>query len=221
MKLTLNTQTERREVNSGEARQAQYQKGRERMGSFTDLITYVRVGIAALEESSQSIGWHVCGGAVGMAIDRLSELGITKDFEFQLFITPTTCDSADTFGIGMDFMVKNAVDVVIAPPCRNGYDFYPVQAIAIELYPAITRPEGLDEAVHSPLKTAQSRTATGDVRVGSCRDRALYRLDGMSDFGRENRRDDIFILMAWREVDMAVEEVRVEVVDDILHYPSR
>lgn len=45
-------------------------------------------------------------------------------------------------------------------PC---YDFYPVQAIAIELFPAITRPEGLDTAVRSPLETAQSRTATGGV----------------------------------------------------------
>lgn len=45
-------------------------------------------------------------------------------------------------------------------PC---YDFYPVQAIAIELFPAIPRPEGLDTAVRSPLETAQSRTATGGV----------------------------------------------------------
>uniref|UniRef100_A0A0K0D7H6 Ras-GEF domain-containing protein n=1 Tax=Angiostrongylus cantonensis TaxID=6313 RepID=A0A0K0D7H6_ANGCA len=45
-------------------------------------------------------------------------------------------------------------------PC---YDFYPVQAIAIELFPAISRPEGLNTVVRSPLETAQSRTATGGV----------------------------------------------------------
>lgn len=45
-------------------------------------------------------------------------------------------------------------------PC---YDFYPVQAIAIELFPAILRPEGLNTVVRSPLETAQSRTATGGV----------------------------------------------------------
>ncbi|KAE9415408.1 hypothetical protein Angca_000527, partial [Angiostrongylus cantonensis] len=43
-------------------------------------------------------------------------------------------------------------------PC---YDFYPVQAIAIELFPAISRPESLNTVVRSPLETAQSRTATG------------------------------------------------------------
>ena len=45
-------------------------------------------------------------------------------------------------------------------PC---YDFYPVQAIAIELFPAISQPESLNTAVRSPLETAQSRTATGGV----------------------------------------------------------
>ena len=45
-------------------------------------------------------------------------------------------------------------------PC---YDFYPVHAIALELFPAIPRPEGLDTVVRSPLETAQSRTATGGV----------------------------------------------------------
>ena len=45
-------------------------------------------------------------------------------------------------------------------PC---YDFYPVQAIAIELFSAISRPEGLNTVVRSPLETAQSRTATGGV----------------------------------------------------------
>lgn len=45
-------------------------------------------------------------------------------------------------------------------PC---YDFYPVQAIAIELFPAAPRPEGVNAAVRSPLETAQSRTATGGV----------------------------------------------------------
>ncbi|EPB78051.1 hypothetical protein ANCCEY_02834 [Ancylostoma ceylanicum] len=59
--------------------------------------------------------------------------------------------------------------------------------------------------------------------VGTGRCTILHRLDGMSDFERENRRGEISILpeMVWREVDMAVEEVRVEVVDDLLHYPSR
>ncbi|EYC29624.1 hypothetical protein Y032_0006g3079 [Ancylostoma ceylanicum] len=63
----------------------------------------------------------------------------------------------------------------------------------------------------------------GSNAVGIGRRTILYLLDGMSDFERENRRDDISILpdMVWRELDMAVEEIRVEVVDDLLHYPSR
>ncbi|EPB66990.1 protein tyrosine kinase [Ancylostoma ceylanicum] len=67
------------------------------------------------------------------------------------------------------------------------------------------------------------RQMFGSNPIGNGRCTIPHRLDGMSDFGRENRRDDKSILpeMAWREVDMAVEELRVEVVDDILHYPSR
>ena len=45
----------------------------------------------------------------------------------------------------------------------------------------------------------------------------------MSHFGRENLRNDmsIFPQMVRRQVNMAVEEIRVEVVDDFLHSPSR
>uniref|UniRef100_A0A0K0D9K2 Uncharacterized protein n=1 Tax=Angiostrongylus cantonensis TaxID=6313 RepID=A0A0K0D9K2_ANGCA len=43
------------------------------------------------------------------------------------------------------------------------YDFYPVQAIAIDLFPGITRPEGLSTVVRSPLETAQPQTAMGGV----------------------------------------------------------
>ncbi|VDM86013.1 unnamed protein product [Strongylus vulgaris] len=48
-------------------------------------------------------------------------------------------------------------------PTKYLVNFYPVQAIAIELFPSITRPEGLDTAVRSPLETAHSLTATGGV----------------------------------------------------------
>ncbi|KAJ1353284.1 hypothetical protein KIN20_009883 [Parelaphostrongylus tenuis] len=62
------------------------------------------------------------------------------------------------------FVVINSamihLQVHLQIPC---YDFYPVQAIAIELFPAISRPEGLNTVVRSPLETAQSRTATGGV----------------------------------------------------------
>ncbi|KAE9417187.1 hypothetical protein Angca_000990, partial [Angiostrongylus cantonensis] len=43
-------------------------------------------------------------------------------------------------------------------PC---YDFYPVQAIVIELFPATSRPEGINTAVRSPFETVQSRITMG------------------------------------------------------------
>ncbi|PIO70143.1 hypothetical protein TELCIR_08015 [Teladorsagia circumcincta] len=51
----------------------------------------------------------------------------------------------------------------------------------------------------------------------------LHRLDGVSDFGRENRRNDVSILLQLisRQMDMAVEETRVEVVGDFLHCTSK
>ncbi|VDP40208.1 unnamed protein product [Heligmosomoides polygyrus] len=50
----------------------------------------------------------------------------------------------------------------------------------------------------------------------------LHRRDGMSDLGRENRGNDVSILrkMAWGQVDVAIEEIGVEVVDDLLRGPS-
>ncbi|EYC24767.1 hypothetical protein Y032_0013g2098 [Ancylostoma ceylanicum] len=59
----------------------------------------------------------------------------------------------------------------------------------------------------------------GSNPVGTGHCTILHRHGGMLDFKRENRKDDLSILpeMVWRKVDMAVEEVRVEVVDDLLH----
>ncbi|VDO68126.1 unnamed protein product [Heligmosomoides polygyrus] len=50
----------------------------------------------------------------------------------------------------------------------------------------------------------------------------LHRQDGVSDLGRENRGNDVSIRrkMAWGPVDVAIEEIGVEVVDDHLHGPS-
>ncbi|KAE9414824.1 hypothetical protein Angca_001551, partial [Angiostrongylus cantonensis] len=41
------------------------------------------------------------------------------------------------------------------------YNFYLVQAISTEVFPAISRPESLTRVVCTPLETAQARTATG------------------------------------------------------------
>ncbi|KAK6749473.1 hypothetical protein RB195_001840 [Necator americanus] len=50
-----------------------------------------------------------------------------------------------------------------------------------------------------------------------------YRHDSMSYFGRENLWNDmsVFPQMVRRQVDMVVEEIGVELVDDVLHSPSR
>lgn len=73
-------------------------------------------------------------------------------------VKTSTLVSQDQRNLTVSTMIHLQVHLQI--PC---YDFYPVQAIAIELFPAIPRPEGLDTAVRSPLETAQSRTATGGV----------------------------------------------------------
>ncbi|EPB74400.1 hypothetical protein ANCCEY_06521 [Ancylostoma ceylanicum] len=80
----------------------------------------VRVGISAVEQASSSIGWAVCGGAIGMAIDRFRQLGIADDFDFELTVKQTTCNASDAVGDGLDFMTGQKVDIVIAPPCKAG-----------------------------------------------------------------------------------------------------
>ncbi|VDP17472.1 unnamed protein product [Heligmosomoides polygyrus] len=50
----------------------------------------------------------------------------------------------------------------------------------------------------------------------------VHRRDGVSDLGREVRVDDASILrkMASGQVDLAIKEIKVEVVVDLLHCPS-
>ncbi|VDO63294.1 unnamed protein product [Heligmosomoides polygyrus] len=76
--------------------------------------------------------------------------------------------------------------------------------------------QGVDERWREVLQVFSS----DPVRTGCCT--FLHRRDGVSDLGRENRWDDVSILrkMAWGQVDVAIEEIGVEVVDDLLHGPS-
>ncbi|VDO31047.1 unnamed protein product [Haemonchus placei] len=57
--------------------------------------------------------------------------------------------------------------------------------------------------------------------IGTERRSALHRRDGMSYFARENRRSDALVLpkMVDRQVDEPIEEIREEVVNDLLHCP--
>uniref|UniRef100_A0A1I7WI26 ANF_receptor domain-containing protein n=1 Tax=Heterorhabditis bacteriophora TaxID=37862 RepID=A0A1I7WI26_HETBA len=84
----------------------------------------VSVGIAAVERTLPSnIGWSVCGGAIGMALDKLRENHLVDDFEFErvhnieFYVNFTDCNSFSAVGVGIDFMRDKKVDVVIAPPC--------------------------------------------------------------------------------------------------------
>ncbi|KAL6738422.1 hypothetical protein Aduo_011970 [Ancylostoma duodenale] len=80
----------------------------------------VRVGISAVEQASSSIGWAVSVGAIGMAIDRFRQLGIADDFDFEFIVEQTTCNASYAVGDGLNFMTRQNVDVVIAPPCKMG-----------------------------------------------------------------------------------------------------
>ncbi|VDP22322.1 unnamed protein product [Heligmosomoides polygyrus] len=81
----------------------------------------VRVGVAAVDADPNSIAWANCGGAIGLAIDRLRELSVIgNDIEFQMFIRHTTCNAPDAVGVALDLMKTANVDVVIAPPCHGG-----------------------------------------------------------------------------------------------------
>ncbi|VDO62459.1 unnamed protein product [Heligmosomoides polygyrus] len=62
----------------------------------------------------------------------------------------------------------------------------------------------------------------GSAPVGTGRCTVLDRRDAMSDLGMENRGDDASIprKTAWGQVDVAIEEIGVEVLDDLLYGPS-
>ncbi|VDM80129.1 unnamed protein product [Strongylus vulgaris] len=65
----------------------------------------------------QSIAWSLCGGAVGMALDKLQEDFHFADFDLRLMIGYSECDLTKTLGLGIEYMLRQKADVVIGPPC--------------------------------------------------------------------------------------------------------
>ncbi|WKY07218.1 hypothetical protein Q1695_006997 [Nippostrongylus brasiliensis] len=87
--------------------------------SATNRKYRVRVGISAVEDPTGSVGWSVSGGAVGLAIDRLREMNVASDFDFELNVSYTTCNASDAVGDSIAFMKNYSVDAIIAAPCRD------------------------------------------------------------------------------------------------------
>ncbi|XGW27244.1 hypothetical protein V3C99_007671 [Haemonchus contortus] len=80
----------------------------------------VVVGIAAAEHvMTSSIGWSLCGGAIGIALDKIKEEYDFSDFDFSFLVEYTECDKIKAVGVGIEFMKRKKVDVVIGPPCPN------------------------------------------------------------------------------------------------------
>ncbi|VDO78612.1 unnamed protein product [Heligmosomoides polygyrus] len=80
--------------------------------------------------------------------------------------------------------------------------------------------EELRQSVDERWREVLHLFGSDPVGTGCCT--LLHRRDGVSDLGRENRGDKVSILrkMAWGQVDVAIEEIGVEVVNSLLHSPS-
>ncbi|EYC08321.1 hypothetical protein Y032_0066g3699 [Ancylostoma ceylanicum] len=80
----------------------------------------VTVGIIAAEHLlPQSIAWSLCGGSVGLALDKLREEYNLDDFDFRFLVGYSECDLAKTLGLGIEYLSKQQADVVIGPPCSK------------------------------------------------------------------------------------------------------
>ncbi|ETN82975.1 hypothetical protein NECAME_07629 [Necator americanus] len=76
------------------------------------------VGIAADQVVlPTNIGWAVCGGAIGEALDRLRNLRLIEDYDFRFYVNYSECDPAAAVGVGYYFMKQMKVDMVLGPPC--------------------------------------------------------------------------------------------------------
>ncbi|KAK6746790.1 hypothetical protein RB195_000198 [Necator americanus] len=76
------------------------------------------VGIAADQYVlPTNIGWAVCGGAIGEALDRLRNLRLIEDYDFRFYVNYSECDPAAAVGVGYYFMKQMKVDMVLGPPC--------------------------------------------------------------------------------------------------------
>ncbi|PAV61372.1 hypothetical protein WR25_26379 [Diploscapter pachys] len=81
------------------------------------------MGISANHQVQSSIiGFAVCGGAIGLAIDKLNEEQKINNWEFEVFTNYTECDRAAAAGAAVTFFDDYNVDLVIAPPCTQGAD---------------------------------------------------------------------------------------------------
>ncbi|PAV61210.1 hypothetical protein WR25_06844 [Diploscapter pachys] len=107
------------ELNSKLARDAEDEKGKETGRQNKG----VRMGITANQQvQSASIGFAACGGAIGLAIDKLNEEQKINNWEFEVFTNYTECDRAAAAGAAVTFFDDYNVDLVIAPPCTQGAD---------------------------------------------------------------------------------------------------
>ncbi|KAL6738404.1 hypothetical protein Aduo_011955 [Ancylostoma duodenale] len=81
----------------------------------------VTVGIIAVEQLLPQVAWSVCGGAVGLALDKLREEYNLEDFDFRFLVGYSECDLAQTLGLGIEYMSNQHADIVIGPPCPQGF----------------------------------------------------------------------------------------------------
>ncbi|KIH67912.1 hypothetical protein ANCDUO_01751 [Ancylostoma duodenale] len=84
------------------------------------MVKTVTVGIIAVEQLLPQVAWSVCGGAVGLALDKIREEHNFEDFDFRFLVGYSQCDLAQTLGLGIEYMSNQQADIVIGPPCPQG-----------------------------------------------------------------------------------------------------
>nr|XP_002733063.1 PREDICTED: atrial natriuretic peptide receptor 1-like [Saccoglossus kowalevskii] len=58
-------------------------------------------------------------GAINIAIDRIKEMDLVEDLEFEIVTRDSSCDSKQAAGYTVDMHLKEHVDVIIGPPCSS------------------------------------------------------------------------------------------------------
>ncbi|XP_077863910.1 atrial natriuretic peptide receptor 1-like [Saccoglossus kowalevskii] len=58
-------------------------------------------------------------GAINIAIDRINEMDLVEDLEFEIVTRDSSCDSKQAAGYTVDMHLKEHVDVIIGPPCST------------------------------------------------------------------------------------------------------
>ncbi|CAJ0575893.1 unnamed protein product, partial [Mesorhabditis spiculigera] len=81
--------------------------------------TTFTVGMIVTETQRGLIGFSITAGVIPLALQRIRDLELINDVDFEFIVNYTDCTEANAAGVAVDLLQKQDVDVILGPPCAN------------------------------------------------------------------------------------------------------